>query len=251
MKFHGKSVLVTGATSGIGAAAARAFAAAGARVLFTGRSLSRGAAVAASIDGDAQFVAADLLDAGACARLVAEAVSRFGGLDVLVNNAGVIHRVSAPETSDEQWRETMAINVDAVFYLCRAAIPVMEKQGGGAIVNVASDASLIAAPDMAAYCASKGAVLQLTRAMAIDHAAQGIRVNAVCPDNVDTPMLEEEARQLGAAYGDYLAAADAAIPLGRVAQPEDVADAVLFLASDRAAMITGIGLPVDGGVTAQ
>ena len=255
MRFDGKSVLITGATSGIGAATARAFAALGADLLLTGRDEARGAAVLGSIAdaaGKAAFVAADVRDAATGDVLVADAVARFGRLDVLVNNAGIIYRATAEETTDEQWRDTMAVNVDAVMHFSRAAVRVMKDQaGGGAIVNVASDASFVAGPKSAAYCTSKGAVIQLTRAMALDHATQGIRVNSVCPTDVETPMLAGEAGQLGIAPADYFAASAKSVPMGRIAQPEDVANAIVFLASDRASFITGTGLLVDGGATAQ
>ena len=254
MNFDGKVVMVTGATSGIGAAAARAFAEAGAKVVLTGRNEERGLAVRDGIverGGIAEFTAGDIRGRSVCDRLVVETVADFGRLDVLVNNAGIIYRVDAVDTTDEQWAETMAVNVSAVFYLSAAAVREMRTHGGGVIVNVASDAALIGAPRMAAYCASKGAVLQLTRAMAIDHAREGIRINAVCPDNVDTPMLTGEAEQLGEDPAAYLRASDESIPLGHTATPEEVADVILFLASHRARFITGIGLPVDGGATAQ
>ena len=250
----GRRALVTGATSGIGAACARALAGAGCRVVVSGRDAGRGEAVCreiAAAGGEAHFVAADLRASEAAEGLVAAALERLGGLDVLVNAAGVIHRRDAPSTTDEAWRETLAVNLDAVFYACRAAWPVMLGQGGGVIVTVASDASMIGAPRMAAYCASKGAVLQLTRAMALDGARRGIRVNAVCPDEVATPMLESEARQLGRDPEAFLAEAAEGIPLGRIAAPEEVADAVLFLASERARFVTGTGLVLDGGVTAR
>jgi NAD(P)-dependent dehydrogenase (short-subunit alcohol dehydrogenase family) len=255
MRFDGKSVLITGATRGIGAATARAFAELGANLLLTGRDEVCGAEVLASIadaDGEAAFVAADLREPTTGDALVADAVARYGQLDVLVNNAGIIYRVTAEETTDEQWRDTMAVNVDAVMKFSRAAVRVMKHQaGGGAIVNVASDASFVGGQRSAAYCASKGAVIQLTRAMALDHAAQGIRVNSVCPTDVETPMLAGEARQLGTTPEAYFAEAAKAVPMGRIAQPEDVANAIVFLASDRASFITGTGLLVDGGATAQ
>ena len=255
MRFDGKSVLVTGATRGIGAATARAFAELGANLLLTGRDEACGAEVLASIadaDGAAAFVAADVRDPATGDELVADAVARYGQLDVLVNNAGIIYRVTTEETTDEQWRDTMAVNVDGVMKFSRAAVRVMKDQaGGGNIVNVASDASFVAGKKSAAYTTSKGAVIQLTRAMALDHALQGIRVNAVCPTDVETPMLAGEAGQLGMTPADYFAQSAKSVPMGRIAQPEDVANAIVFLASDRASFITGIGLLVDGGATAQ
>ena len=253
MTFKDKAILVTGSTSGIGAAAARRFGAAGGRVVISGRHRERGNAVVDEITaagGDAHFIAADLGESSACDRLVAAAVERLGRLDVLVNAAGVIFRADALETSDAAWRETMAVNVDAVFYLSRAAVRVMKPQGGGAIVNVASTASLSASDGMAAYCASKGAVMLLTRAMARDHGGHGIRVNAVCPGDVITPMLEDEAHQIGMEPAAMYAMSVAGTPLGRIGVPEDIAGAILFLASDDAALVTGAGLVLDGASSA-
>ena len=253
MTFKDKAILVTGSTSGIGAAAARRFGAAGGRVVISGRHSERGNAVVDEITaagGDAHFIAADLGESSACDRLVAAAVERLGRLDVLVNAAGVIFRADALETSDAAWRETMAVNVDAVFYLSRAAVRVMKPQGGGAIVNVASTASLSASDGMAAYCASKGAVMLLTRAMARDHGGHGIRVNAVCPGDVITPMLEDEAHQIGMEPAAMYAMSVAGTPLGRIGVPEDIAGAILFLASDDASLVTGAGLVLDGASSA-
>lgn len=253
MTFKDKAILVTGSTSGIGAAAARRFGAAGGRVVISGRHGERGNAVVDEITaagGDAHFIAADLGESSACDRLVAAAVEHLGRLDVLVNAAGVIFRADALETSDAAWRETMAVNVDAVFYLSRAAVRVMKPQGGGAIVNVASTASLSASDGMAAYCASKGAVMLLTRAMARDHGGHGIRVNAVCPGDVITPMLEDEAHQIGMEPAAMYAMSVAGTPLGRIGVPEDIAGAILFLASDDASLVTGAGLVLDGASSA-
>ncbi len=254
MDFSGMAVLVTGGTSGIGAAIARAFGDAGAAVLLSGRDAGRGAEVVADIAGDggtAAFEPADLTDPRACGRLVDAVLDRYGRLDVLVNNAGVIHRATAEETSDEQWNETIAVNLSAAFLVSRAAIPALRRQGGGAIVNVASDWALVGGRRGVAYCASKGGLVQMTRAMALDHASDGIRVNAVCPTDIMTPMLVDEFRAMGLREEEGLAALGEQIPMGRVGTPEEVARAVLFLASEQAAFITGVALPVDGGATSQ
>lgn len=253
MGLAGKAVLVTGATSGIGAQCARAFAREGAKLLLTGRSAERGEALAAELaGGDARacFVPGELGSADAADVLVAECVDRLGSLDVLVNSAGVIHHRNAPETSDEEWEETIAVNLSAVFYLSRAAVREMVPAGGGVIVNIASTWGIVAGERVAAYCASKGAVIALTRAMAVDHAREKVRVNAVCPGAVDTPMLVNEAEQVGLDpdEGRRLWAADA--PNRRLASAADIADAAVFLASDRARHIHGVALSVDGGATA-
>jgi meso-butanediol dehydrogenase / (S,S)-butanediol dehydrogenase / diacetyl reductase len=248
MDFTDKIVLVTGATSGIGNAVARRFSDAGATLVLSGRNEERGEALAGDIR--ANFIAGDLSDPDFANRLVADTVERHGRLDVLVNNAGIVYRRTVADMTDEEWHDTMAVNVHAVFFLCRAAIPVMRKQGGGVIVNMSSDAAFIGATAMPAYCASKAAVMQMTRAMALDHARENIRINAVCPDMIRTPMLASEARQMGSTPDDYFAAGAEGIPMGRIGEPEEVADAVLYLASERASFVTGAGLLVDGGVTA-
>lgn len=248
MDFTDKVVLITGATSGIGEATARAFAKAGARLVLTGRNTDRGCALASEVKGS--FTAGDVTERKFADSLVSDTVARHGRLDVLVNNAGIVYRRTVTDMTDEEWRDTMAVNVHGVFYLCRAAIPAMRDQGGGAIVNVSSDAAFIGASAMPAYCASKAAVMQMTRAMALDHARDGLRINAVCPDMIRTPMLASEAHQMGSNPDDYFSAGAEGIPMGRIGEPEEVADAILFLASDKATFITGAGLLVDGGVTA-
>jgi NAD(P)-dependent dehydrogenase (short-subunit alcohol dehydrogenase family) len=241
----GKVTLITGATSGIGTATARLFAERGARLVLTGRNAGAGEALAAELG--ASFLAADLAAPGAPQRLVDWAVARHGRLDVLVNNAGILFQGDSQACTDAQWDAVLAVNVTAVFRVSRTAVVVMATQGGGAIVNVASDWGLVAAQQAIAYGTSKGAIVQLTRSMAADHARQGIRVNAVCPGDTDTPMLRllaGEDKEAG------LRAMAAAIPLGRIGQPRDSAAAIAFLASDDASFITGAMLPVDGGNSA-
>jgi NAD(P)-dependent dehydrogenase (short-subunit alcohol dehydrogenase family) len=250
MEFAGKVVLVTGATTGIGAACARAFAADGAFVMLSGRDAARGAAVLDAIGaagGRALFSAADLRAAGACDALVATTLARCGGLDILVNNAGILYTADAVETSDADWLDTMAVNVNALFYLSRAAVRHMRTAGGGAIVNVASEWGLNGEPRHVAYCASKGAVIQITRCMALDHAREHIRVNSVCPGEIHTRMVEEILARRGGDRDGQLRALAAGIPMRRLASPDEVARCVQFLASDRASYVTGVNLPVDGG----
>jgi len=248
--FTGKVTLVTGATSGIGAAVALGFAKAGAKLVVTGRNETRGAAVREEIvgaGGECDFVPGEVTDSAFCDRLIGNAVGRFGALDIVVNCAGVIYHATAEQTTDTQWRETMDVNVGGVFFVCRAAVPALRQRGGGVIVNIASDAGLSGSRHLVAYCASKGAVIQLTRAMAIDHAHEGIRSVAVCPGDVDTPMLRGEFEQRALDLETGLRQSAESVPLGRVCTPQEVADLVLYVASDSARFMTGAAVALDGG----
>lgn len=249
--FNGRRILITGATSGIGAACARWFGARGAKVLLTGRDRDRGAERVSEIrsaGGTAEFIGGDVRDDAFCLSLIDSAESRWGGLDVLVNSAGVLYRADATQTTDSQWNTTLATNVSAVFYLCRAALPLMRMQRGGAIVNIASELGLVGARQSVAYCASKGALVMMTKAMALDHAREGIRVNAVCPGDTDMPVQPSGFSPLGVPASQ--AQGEVAVPMGRLGTVDEVAAAVGFLASDQAAFMTGVALPVDGGQTA-
>ncbi|GAC1304820.1 MAG: SDR family NAD(P)-dependent oxidoreductase [Steroidobacteraceae bacterium] len=250
MTFAGKVALITGSTTGIGEACARAFVEGGAAVMICGRDVGRGAEVARSIveaGGTAQFIEVELRDPAACAQLVARTVERLGRLDVLVNNAGVLHTANALETSDEQWLDTMAVNVNALFYVSRAAVGHMLRAGGGAIVNIASEWGMNGEPNHVAYCASKGAVIQITRCMALDHARDHIRVNAVSPGEIHTRMVDEILKKRGGDLATNLQDLAAGIPMRRLAHPAEVARCVCFLASDLASYVTGANLTVDGG----
>jgi 2,3-dihydro-2,3-dihydroxybenzoate dehydrogenase len=249
-----KVALVTGASSGFGAAIGRELAGAGYAVLAAGRDGERTHSVVEELTaagGVAEAWVGDLADSAACHALLAATTERFGRLDLLVNNAGIIHAGTAEETSDENWHATLAVNTSAVFFLCRAAIPLLRAAGGGAIVNIASDWGLMGGERAVAYCASKGAVVLMTKALALDHAREGIRVNAVCPSECDTPMLEGEFRARGIDLEEGRRQAAEAIPLGRIGTPEEVAKLVAYLASEEAGFITGAAVPIDGGTTAR
>ena len=238
-------VLVTGASSGIGAAIAIAFAEAGWDVMAAGRDEGRLEEVA-DVSDKIVIWAGELAESDDCDELLADTIDEFGQLDCLVNNAGVIVRGDVADTTDEDWRYTMAINLDVPFFLSRAALPYL-LSAEGSIVNIASDWGLSGGERAAAYCASKGGMVLLTRAMAKDHAREGLRVNAVCPGDVDTPMLASEAEASDMALDEYLEQAAADSTNGRVATPEEVAALPLFLAGDTSSHITGAAIPIDGG----
>lgn len=250
--LEGKRAVVTGAASGIGRATAELLAELGAAVVLADVDEVRGAEAAKAIagaGGTAAFVRCDVSTAADCEHVIATARDVHGGVDVLFNNAGIIRRSTVSDITEDDWDLVMAVNIKSIMLMSRAAIPLMTAAGGGSIVNTGSGWGIKGGASAVSYCASKGAVVNMTRAMAIDHGGQNIRVNCVCPGDTATGMLADEARQLGESVDAFYAdAADR--PLGRIGQPRDVACAVAFLASDAACFVSGAVLPVDGAGTA-
>jgi len=250
--LRGRVALISGAASGIGRATALLFGREGAAVALFDRDEAGGKAVEQAIEKDggrSHLVCGDVTLDADCRRAVQETTSRFGRLDVLFNNAGIIRRATIVDTSEEDWDSVMAVNVKGVFLLSRHAVPVMARAGGGVVINTASSWGLVGGARAAVYCASKGAVVLLTKSMALDHGAQNIRVNCICPGDTDTPMLRDEARMLGEPMDRHMAQA-ADVPLRRVARPEEIAQAALYLASDASSYVSGAPLIIDGGFVA-
>jgi NAD(P)-dependent dehydrogenase (short-subunit alcohol dehydrogenase family) len=246
--------LVTGGASGIGLATAERFLEEGAHVVIADISEERGGAVTAALrakgHGQVSAVTCDVSRRDDVERLVEGIVAAHGRIDVLFNNAGMFTPNEVHEIPEEEWERTLAVNLTSVYLMSKHVIPHMLTQGKGAIVNNSSVDGIVGDTKSAAYCATKGAVAQLTRAMALDYARRGIRVNAICCGQIDTPLTMSEAGQRGLAVDQFRGMLDEAHPIGRIGLPREAADAVLFLASDEASFITGVLLPVDGGYSA-
>ncbi len=254
MTIAGKVTLITGGTSGIGAACAVEFGRCGAPIVIHGRDSGRALAVADRLRAASVPVVTiigDVRNQNDCEEAVRCAVRSFGRLDILINCAGIIIDGDALTTSPEAWLSVMDVNVNGSFWMCRAAILEMQRGGGGSIVNVASDWGVVGGRNHVAYCTSKGAIVNMTRAMALDHASDNIRVNVICPGEVDTPMLEAEIARVPLDRATGYAELAASIPLGRISTPEEQARSIRFLASPEASFITGAVLSVDGGSTAH
>ncbi len=249
MRLSNRVALITGGNSGIGLATAKLFAEEGARVVLFARDQAKGETEAKAIT-NAKFVQGDVTKAEDCRRAVEESIHQFGRLDILVNCAGIIYRNRTVEqTTEEEWDATFDVNVKGTYLMCRYALPILRERKG-CVVNLSSYVGLVGFRGASAYAASKAAIINFTRSMALDHAREGVRVNAVCPGSVDTEMIHAAWEK----FGDVNEARrlwSEKHPMGRIAHPEEVAQAILFLASGEASFITGTALAVDGGLTAE
>jgi len=254
MKLADKVAIITGGNSGIGEATAELFSMEGAQICITGRNEKRCQEVVARIKktGDqAIFVLADVRFPDECRKAVEATIEAFGRVDILFNNAGVWFPNNAVDCSEEEWDLTIDVNLKGTFLMSKFVLPLMIKQGSGVIINNGSGWGIVGGNDAVSYCASKGGVVLMTKAMAIDHANQGIRVNCLCPGDVKTPMLDDDARMRGMTWDEYHTQAVTQRPMGRMGTAEELAKAALFLASDDSTYMTGATLVVDGGGTAD
>ena len=239
MRFQGKKALVTGAAGGIGKSLVRKLRAEGASVAITDITIG-------NVEAEAHFPG-DLSAAQFCDELPSKATDALGGLDILINNAGIIRRGKITEATDDDFKSTMAVNVEAPFRLCRSTIPILAKNGGGSIVNIASCWGLNPGPDHPIYIMSKAALASFTQCLGRDHAHQNIRVNAVCPNEVNTPMIRSGFSIRGLNPEKAIKELNETVPLGRIAEPDDISDVILFLASDEARYMCGSLVEVNGG----
>ncbi|MED5016287.1 SDR family NAD(P)-dependent oxidoreductase [Paenibacillus chibensis] len=250
LRLDGKTAVVTGGASGIGYAAAEMLAEFGARVMLLDIHEENGEKAAARVresGGQARFYRCNVTSAEECRQTADAIAAEFGGIDILFNNAGVIRRKTVVDLEEKDWDLVMDVSLKGAYLLSKYAIPHMAAGGGGSIINTGSGWGLKGGDQAAAYCAAKAGVVNLTKAMAIDHGPQNIRVNCVCPGDTDTPLLRDEAKQLGQEESSFLVSSASGRPLPRLGTPQDIAGAVLFLASELSAWVTGSVLVVDGG----
>jgi NAD(P)-dependent dehydrogenase (short-subunit alcohol dehydrogenase family) len=250
MRLENRAALITGGTSGIGEATCLLFGQEGANVAVVGRNTERGKTVAKRISdagGAAMFIDADVRRSEDCRAAVDRTIETFGRLDILFNNAGTYYANDILACTEEEWDDQVDTSLKGTFLMSKYALPHMIQRGTGSIINCASGWGLVGGAKAVAYCAAKGGMVVMTKAMAIDHGPQGIRVNAVCPGDTDTPMEHEDARNQGLSWEVYVDQMAGTRPIARLATPEEIARAVLFLASDESSYITGAALPVDGG----
>lgn len=251
-RLGGKTALITGGGTGIGRAIALAFAREGARVAVAGRRLEKLREVTGEVQragGEAMAIACDVAKSADAERAVRDTAKRFGGLQVLVNNAGTLSVSTVESISEEEWDRVITVNLKGPFLMSHAALPEFRKAGGGVIVNVGSVLGLFAMKQRAAYCASKGGVTMLTKAMALDHAHENIRVNCICPSIVETELVKDLFAS-SAAGEEARRTRVASLPLGRMGKPEDVAGMAVYLASEESSWLTGSAIPLDGGLSA-